>query len=167
MEIDQWNAPSSKKFKPLDLDEIEVDPADFWTNRWLSSSPRSTADELVSNLSHALTSKSGRRFEFRADRDEVVVVHGVVAHERDREAEARVAEGLAVPHLVVRHEIHVVERGRVVDRVLERERAREHGRVRDLGRKSGGSLSLHLCELSDRTTSQENGVHPSRDLDER
>ena len=69
MEIDQWNAPSSKNFKPLDLDEIEVDPADFWTNRRLSSSPRSTADELASNLSHALTSNSGRRFEFRAAKD--------------------------------------------------------------------------------------------------
>jgi hypothetical protein len=30
----------------LSLDHIDVDSADFWTDRWLSSSSRSTAEEL-------------------------------------------------------------------------------------------------------------------------
>ena len=57
--INQWNALSSKNFKPLNLDQIEVDSADSWTNRLLSSSYRSTAEELASKLSHTRTLKSG------------------------------------------------------------------------------------------------------------
>ena len=34
----QWNAPSSKNFKPLSLGRIEVDSTDFWTDRFLSAS---------------------------------------------------------------------------------------------------------------------------------
>ena len=45
---------------PLELGPIEVDSADFWTNRWLSSSPRSTAESLASKPSNTL----GGRFEF-------------------------------------------------------------------------------------------------------
>ncbi|EGB03177.1 hypothetical protein AURANDRAFT_34382 [Aureococcus anophagefferens] len=59
VEINQWNALSSKNFKPLYLDQIEVDSADSWTNRLLSSSYRSTAEELASKLSHTRTLKSG------------------------------------------------------------------------------------------------------------
>ena len=57
--INQWNALSSKNFKPRYLDQIEVDSADSWTNRLLSSSYRSTAEELASKLSHTRTLKSG------------------------------------------------------------------------------------------------------------
>jgi len=59
VEIDQWNALSSKNFKRLYLGQIEVDSADFWTNRLLSSSSRSTVEELASKLSHTRTLKSG------------------------------------------------------------------------------------------------------------
>jgi len=58
----------------LELGHIEVDSADFWTNRWLSSSSRSTAEELASFLSHGRASKSGRRFEFRAGTSDPYVV---------------------------------------------------------------------------------------------
>jgi hypothetical protein len=64
VEINQWNALSSKNFKPLYLDQTEVDSADFWTNRLLSSSSRSTAEEIASKLSHTRTLKSGCRFGF-------------------------------------------------------------------------------------------------------
>ena len=46
--------------KPLELGRIDVDSADFWTNRSLSSRSRSTAEGLASTT---LASKSGRRFE--------------------------------------------------------------------------------------------------------
>jgi len=59
VEINQWNALSSKNFKPPELGHIEVDSADFWTDRLLSSSSRSTAEELASKLSHRITLKSG------------------------------------------------------------------------------------------------------------
>ena len=59
VEINQWNALSSKNFKPLYLDQIEVDSADFWTDRSLSLSSRSTAEALASKLSHKRTLKSG------------------------------------------------------------------------------------------------------------
>jgi hypothetical protein len=39
--------------------KIDVDSADFWTNRSLSSSSRSTAENLASKLSRTLTLKSG------------------------------------------------------------------------------------------------------------
>jgi hypothetical protein len=34
----QWNGPVQQNFKPLYLGQIEVNSADFWTNRFLSSS---------------------------------------------------------------------------------------------------------------------------------
>jgi hypothetical protein len=45
--------------KPLYLGQIEVDSADFWTNRLLSLNSRSTAEELASKRSHTRTLKSG------------------------------------------------------------------------------------------------------------
>ena len=59
VEINQWNALSSKYFKPLYLGQIEVDSADFWTNRLLSSSSRRTAKKIVSKHSNTRTLKSG------------------------------------------------------------------------------------------------------------
>ena len=59
VEINQWNGRVQQNFKPLYLDQIEVDSADFWTNRLLSSSSRSTAKEFASKLSHTRTLKSG------------------------------------------------------------------------------------------------------------
>ena len=59
VEINHWNALSSKNFKPLYLGQFEVDSADLWTNRLVSSSSRSTAEELASKLSHMRTLKSG------------------------------------------------------------------------------------------------------------
>ena len=44
-------------FKPLEFGQIEVDSADFWANRWLSSSSRSTAEVLVSEPSNTRTLK--------------------------------------------------------------------------------------------------------------
>ena len=43
----------------LYLGHIEVDLADFWTNRLLSSTSRSTADSFASKRSHTRTLKSG------------------------------------------------------------------------------------------------------------
>ena len=43
----------------LELGHIEVDAADFWTDRSLSSSSRSTAKRLASKRSNTLTLKSG------------------------------------------------------------------------------------------------------------
>ena len=59
VEINQWNALSSKYFKPLYLGQIEVDSADFWTNRLLSSSSRSTVKNSGPNRSITRTLKSG------------------------------------------------------------------------------------------------------------
>jgi len=59
VEINRWNARVQQNFKPLYLSQIEVDSADFWTNRLLSSSSRSTAEKLASKLSHVRTLKSG------------------------------------------------------------------------------------------------------------
>ena len=59
VEINQWNGRVQQNFKPLYLGQIEVDSADCWTNRFLSSCSRSTAKELASKLSHTLTLKSG------------------------------------------------------------------------------------------------------------
>jgi hypothetical protein len=46
-------------FRTLSLGQIEVDSADFWTDRVLSSSSRSTAEVLVSKHSNTRTLKSG------------------------------------------------------------------------------------------------------------
>ena len=43
---------SRPNFEILSLGHIEVDSADFWTGRFLSSSSRSTAEELVSKHSN-------------------------------------------------------------------------------------------------------------------
>jgi hypothetical protein len=59
VEINQWNGRVQQNFKPLHLGQIEVDSADFWTNRLLSSSFRSTAESLASKRSHTRTLKSG------------------------------------------------------------------------------------------------------------
>ena len=59
VEINHWFGGSPPNFRTLYLDQIEVDSADFWTNRLLSSSSRSTAEELVSKPSHTRTLKSG------------------------------------------------------------------------------------------------------------
>jgi len=59
VEINQWNGRVQQNFKPLYLGQIEVDSADFWTDRSLSSSSRSPAEELVSKHSNTLTLKSG------------------------------------------------------------------------------------------------------------
>ena len=58
VEIDHWFGTSRPNFEIPELGRIEVDSADFWTDRLLSSSSRSTADVLVSNHSHTLTLKS-------------------------------------------------------------------------------------------------------------
>jgi hypothetical protein len=49
-------AGSRPHFKPLSLGHIDVDVADFWTNRWLPSSPRGTAEEVASKHSRTLKS---------------------------------------------------------------------------------------------------------------
>ena len=59
VEINRWNALAGKNFKPLHLDHIAIDLADFWANRVLSSSSRSTAKELASKPSHTRPLKSG------------------------------------------------------------------------------------------------------------
>ena len=46
-------------FKGSDLGRFPLVSADFWTNRLLSSSSRSTAESLASKRSHMLTLKSG------------------------------------------------------------------------------------------------------------
>jgi hypothetical protein len=61
VEINRWSAPSSKNVKPLELGRIEVFSADFWTDRWLASSARSTDEERVSKRSTTRTLKSGGR----------------------------------------------------------------------------------------------------------
>ena len=51
VEIKQRAGLSRPNFGTLSLGQIEVDSADFWTNRWLSSSARSTAEILASSRS--------------------------------------------------------------------------------------------------------------------
>ena len=46
-------------FRTLYLGHIDVDSADSWTDRWLASSSRSTAEVLVSHRSTTLALKSG------------------------------------------------------------------------------------------------------------
>ena len=52
-----WFGWSPPNFRTLYLGQIEVDSADFWTNRLLSSSSRSTAESLASKPSNTLTLK--------------------------------------------------------------------------------------------------------------
>ena len=59
VEINHWFGGSPPNFRTLYLSQIEVDSADLWTNRLLSSSSRSTTEELAPKLSHTLTLKSG------------------------------------------------------------------------------------------------------------
>ena len=59
VEFDRWFGGSPPNFRTLDLGQIEVDSADSWTNRLLSSSSRSTAESLASKRSHTRTLKSG------------------------------------------------------------------------------------------------------------
>jgi aryl-alcohol dehydrogenase-like predicted oxidoreductase len=59
VECNRWFGGSWPNLRILSLSHIEVDSADFWTNRSLSSSSRSEAKELASTLSHMRTLKSG------------------------------------------------------------------------------------------------------------
>jgi hypothetical protein len=59
VEINHWFGGSPPNFRTLHLGQIEVDSADFWTDRLLSSSSRSTAKESGPNRSITLTLKSG------------------------------------------------------------------------------------------------------------
>ena len=52
VEFDRWFGRSRPNLRILELGHIDVDSADFWTNRLLSSSSRSTAEELASKRSH-------------------------------------------------------------------------------------------------------------------
>jgi hypothetical protein len=53
-------------FDILELGRVAVGSADFWTDRWLSSSSRSAGEDFASKRSNTRTLKSGRRFESRA-----------------------------------------------------------------------------------------------------
>ena len=57
-EVNRWFGRSRRNFSMLQLAHIEVDSADLWTNRSLSSSSRSPAEEAASTLSRTLTLKS-------------------------------------------------------------------------------------------------------------
>ena len=57
--IDRWFGGSPPNFRTLELGQIEVDSADFWTDRLLSSSSRSTAKESGAIRSITRTLKSG------------------------------------------------------------------------------------------------------------
>ena len=57
--IDRWFGGSPPNFRTLELGQIEVDSADFWTNRLLSSSSRSTAEDSGAIRSITRTLKSG------------------------------------------------------------------------------------------------------------
>ena len=59
VEINHWFGGSPPNFRTLYLNQIEVDSADFWTDRLLSSSSRSTAESVASKRSHTRTLKSG------------------------------------------------------------------------------------------------------------
>ena len=58
VQINRRFGTSRPNFEILSLGQIEVDSADVWTDRLLSSSSRSTADVLVSKPSNTLTLKS-------------------------------------------------------------------------------------------------------------
>ena len=55
-ECDRGFGTSRPNFEPRSLGHIDVDSADFWTNRWLSSNARRRAEEFVSR--HTRTLKS-------------------------------------------------------------------------------------------------------------
>ena len=59
VEINHWFGAPPPNFRTLYLGQIEVDSADFWTDRLLSSSSRSIEEELASKPSHTRTLKSG------------------------------------------------------------------------------------------------------------
>ena len=59
VEINRWNGRVQQNFKPLYLGQIAVDSADFWTNRWPSSSSRSAAEASGTLRSMTRTLKSG------------------------------------------------------------------------------------------------------------
>ena len=59
VDSNHWFGGSPPNFRSLYLDHIEVDSADFWTNRSLSSSFRSTAEEYDAIRSMTRTLKSG------------------------------------------------------------------------------------------------------------
>ena len=59
VEINRWFGTARPNFRTLELRHIDVDSADFWTNRSLSSSSRSTTKERASKRSHTRTLKSG------------------------------------------------------------------------------------------------------------
>jgi len=65
-EIDRRFGTSRPNCEMLELGHIEVDSADIWTDRVLSSSSRSAAEEFGAICSMTLTSKSGRRFHVHA-----------------------------------------------------------------------------------------------------
>ena len=58
VEIDHWFGGSPPNFRTLYLDQIEIDSADFWTNRLLSSSSWSSAEESGAIRSVTRTLKS-------------------------------------------------------------------------------------------------------------
>jgi len=59
VEINHWFGGSPPNFRTLYLGQIDVDSADFWTDRLLSSASRSTAKESGPNRSITRTLKSG------------------------------------------------------------------------------------------------------------
>jgi hypothetical protein len=59
VEIKHWFGGSPPNFRTLYLDQIEVDSADFLTNRWLSWSSRSTAEQSGAIRSITRSLKSG------------------------------------------------------------------------------------------------------------
>jgi cleavage and polyadenylation specificity factor subunit 3 len=59
VEVNRWFGGSPPNFRSLYLNQIEVDSADFWTDRLLSSSSRSTAKKSGLNRSITRTLKSG------------------------------------------------------------------------------------------------------------
>ena len=59
VEINRWFGGSPPNFRTLYLGHIEVDSADFWTNRLLSSSSRRTAKKSGPSCSITRTLKSG------------------------------------------------------------------------------------------------------------
>ena len=63
VEIDRRFGTSRPNFRTLELGPIDVDSADVWTNRWLSSNARRTADASGALRSTTRASTSGRRFE--------------------------------------------------------------------------------------------------------
>jgi hypothetical protein len=58
-ETNHWFGGSPPNFRTLYLGQIDVDSADFWTNRLLSSDSRSAVEESGPNRSITRTLKSG------------------------------------------------------------------------------------------------------------